>query len=159
GRGLMKRTLPLIAALVVAFPVLCQSPSGTITGTVTDSQGARVPRVEVIATQVSTNIAFSAHSSDDGTYVIPSLPVGVFEVTASSAGFKTFRRSGVVLEVAQRLRVDIVLELGAISETVTVSSEVSRVRTEESALGTVVERQRIEQLPLNGRHVFNLVKL
>jgi hypothetical protein len=90
---------------------------------------------------------------------VPLLPVGQFEVTATAPGFKTFRRTDVVLEVSQRLRLDIVLEIGALTETVTVQGEVTRVRTEESSLGTVVERQRIEQLPLNGRHVFNLVKL
>jgi hypothetical protein len=154
----MNRKLSLLVCLLIA-PLAAQSPKGTITGTVTDIQGARVPRVEVIARHVGTNISYSTASSDDGTYVIASLPVGAFEVTASAPGFKNFRRTDVVLEVAQRLRLDITLELGAVSETVTVTGEVTRVRTEESTLGTVVERQRIEQLPLNGRHVFNLVKL
>jgi outer membrane receptor protein involved in Fe transport len=138
---------------------MAQSPQGTITGTITDSQGARVPAAEVVATQVDTNLAFRGKSSDDGTYVIPNLPVGQFVVTASAAGFKTFRRTDVQLEVAQRLRLDLTLEVGQLSETVTVQGEVTRVRTEESSLGTVVERRRIEELPLNGRHVFNLVKL
>jgi len=147
----------VLAMLTTAL--IAQSPKGTITGTVSDAQGARVQNVDVVATHTGTNIAFRARSSDDGTYVIPSLPVGAFEVSASLPGFKTFRRTDVVLEVAQRLRLDILLELGATTETITVSGEVSRVSTEESTLGTVVERQRIEKLPLNGRHVFNLVKL
>src|SRR5690606_1642252 len=79
--------------------------------------------------------------------------------TATSTGFKTFRRTDIQLEVSQRLRLDITLELGTVSETITVEGEITRVRTEESSLGTVVERRRIEQLPMNGRHVFNLVKL
>lgn len=158
----MKRNWSIpIAGLVCLFllTLWAQSPQGTITGTITDSQGARVPAVEVVATQVDTNLTFKGSSSQDGTYVIPALPVGRYEVTATSSGFKTFRRTDIQLEVAQRLRLDITLELGQLTETITVQGEVSRVRTEESALGTVVERRRIEQLPMNGRHVFNLVKL
>ena len=158
----MRRTTvfnPPALVLLAALSLYAQSPQGTITGTITDAQAARVPGVEVVAKQIGTNLDFRNKSSEDGTYVIPRLPVGQFEVTATAAGFKTFRRTDVVLEVAQRLRLDISLELGQLSETVTVQGEVTRVRTEESSLGTVVERRRIEELPLNGRHVFNLVKL
>jgi hypothetical protein len=136
-----------------------QSPLGTITGTITDGQGARVPGVEILATQVSTNLTFKAMSSEDGTYSIPNLPVGPYSVTASAAGFKTVNRTDLVLEVSQRMRVDLTLEIGAITESVTVVGETARVQTEESALGTTVERQRIEQLPMNGRNVFSLVRL
>ncbi len=145
--------------VVAAHLAPAQSPLGTITGTITDAQGARVPGAEVAATNVATNLAFKAVSSQEGTYAVPNLPVGRYEVSVTAPGFKTFRRSDVVLEVSQRLRLDVQLELGAIAETITVTGEVSRVRTEEATLGTVVERQRIEELPLNGRHVFNLVKL
>ncbi len=152
-------TLAALIAMLAAAPLIAQSPQGTITGTISDSQGARVPGVEVVATAVATNLTYKGSSSQDGTYVIAALPVGRYEVTATSAGFKTFKRTDIQLEVAQRLRLDITLEIGQLTETITVEGEVSRVRTEESALGTVVERRRIEQLPMNGRHVFNLVKL
>jgi len=145
--------------LLAGLSLYAQSPQGTITGTITDAQGARVPGVQVVATQVATNLTYKGSSSEDGTYVIPALPVGKYEVNATASGFKTFRRTDIQLEVSQRLRLDIALELGQLTETVTVQGEVSRVRTEESSLGTVVERRRIEQLPMNGRHVFNLVKL
>lgn len=148
-----------LAGLLIFGTLWAQSPRGTITGTITDSQGARVPGVEITALNVATNISSRAISSDDGTYSIPALPVGVYQVTARAKGFKTSQRSDVTLEVAQTLRVDFTLEVGAISETITVTGEIARVQTEQSTLGTVVERQRIEELPLNGRHVFNLVKL
>ncbi len=154
----MKRYL-LFLLLIAVTSLWAQSPQGTITGTITDSQGARVPGVAVVATQVATSLTYKGSSSQDGTYVIPALPVGRYEVTAAAAGFKTFRRADIQLEVSQRLRLDITLELGQVSETITVQGEVTRVRTEESSLGTVVERRRIEELPMNGRHVFNLVKL
>ena len=140
----MKRSrTPLIASVLFAVTTLWgQSPQGTITGVIADSQGARVPGVEVVATQISTNLTFKGSSSDDGTYAIPALPVGRYEVTATASGFKTFKRTDIQLEVSQRLRLDITLDLGQLTETITVSGEVSRVRTEESSLGTVVERRR-----------------
>ncbi len=155
----MLARIGMFPLVLLAGVALAQSPLGTITGTITDAQQARVPGVEVEAKNVGTGISYRATSSADGTYVITNLPVGKYELSASAPGFKSFRRTDITVEVAQRLRLDITLELGAVTETITVTGEVSRVQTEQSALGTVVERQRIEQLPLNGRHVFNLVKL
>lgn len=149
----------LCAIVAMAGTSLAQSPHSTITGTVTDAQQARIPGVEVTAVQIETNQKFSTVASEEGVYAIPSLPIGRYEVTASLPGFKTFRRSGIVLEVGQRLRLDIQLQIGEVNTTTVVTGSVSRVQTEDSSLGTTVERERIEDLPLNGRHVFNLVKL
>lgn len=151
--------LALGIVLLMSLAAFAQSPQGTITGIITDSQGASVPGAEVAATNVGTNLSYKGTSSQDGTYVVAALPVGRYALTVTAAGFKTFRRTDIQLEVSQRLGLNVTLELGALTETITVEGEVSRVRTEESALGTVVERRRIEQLPMNGRHVFNLVKL
>ncbi len=155
----MKAIGRIIIPVLAAAIALAQSPLGTITGTVTDAQDARVPNAEVTALHVDTGISYKAISTPDGIYAIPNLPVGTYEVSASATGFKSFKRTGVIVEVAQRLRLDVKLQLGALAETITVTGQVPRVQTEQSALGTVVERQRIENLPLDGRHVFNLVKL
>jgi hypothetical protein len=155
----MKVAAGCLAAALAAVSLHAQSSRGTITGTITDGQGARVANVDVTALHVGTNIPYKGVSSEDGTYTIPSLPVGAYNISARATGFKQFERSGVTLEVAQTLRVDIGLELGAMTETVTITADVLRVQTEQSTLGTVVERKRVEELPLNGRHVFNLVKL
>lgn len=136
-----------------------QSPLGAFTGTVSDSQGAVVLGAEITARHVDTNRLYKGRSADGGAYVLSSLPVGAYEISVSASGFKTFRRTGVVLEVAQRLRIDVPLEVGGLNETITVAGNVPRVQTEDSSLGTVIEQERIENLPLNGRHVFNLVKL
>jgi len=157
GRVLLLLTLAGI--LLAAPPARAQSPTATITGTVTDAQGAAVPGVAVVARHLATNRNFAGLSSQDGVYVITSLPVGRFEVTAGLSGFKSFRRTDVALAVGERLRVDVPLQLGGIDETVTVSAGGSRVQTEETSLGATVERERVENLPLNGRHVFNLVKI
>lgn len=149
----------LFAVTLVPFCAVAQTSLGTITGVVLDQQGAGVPRVKVVATNVATQLTFTRETGEDGSYTIPQLPIGQYEVEASAAGFKTFRQSNLTIEVAQRLRLDIRLEVGAISESVNVTAEIPRIQTEDSMLGTTVERKRIEELPLNGRHVFNLVKI
>lgn len=148
-----------IFLLVIASILSAQSPQGAISGTVTDGQGSAVPGAEVVARNLGTNLSFRATTGATGTYALPILPIGDYEVTASFTGFKTFVRTGIRLEVSQRLRLDIPLELGQVSEVVEVKAEIARVQTEDSNLGTVVESKRIAELPLNGRHVFNLVKI
>lgn len=152
----MSRLLLLLAAAGLCF---AQSPHGTIAGTISDRAGAVVAGVEVVALQTATGLTFRSKSSEDGTYFIPSVPIGGLVVTASAQGFKTFRRSGLTMEVDQRMRLDITLELGAVTETVTVTEELPRVATDDSTVGAIIEQERIEQLPINGRHVFSLVQL
>jgi len=149
----------LIAVTLAVALNWAQTPRATLTGTVLDPQDAAVPEAEVEATHVATGISYRVRSSNDGTYVLTNLPIGVYRVSVTAPGFKKFVRDDVRLEVAQRLRLDVRLEVGALTETVTVSGEIPRLSTEEATLGTVVERQRIEELPLNGRHVFSLVRL
>ncbi|HYO83127.1 MAG TPA: TonB-dependent receptor, partial [Bryobacteraceae bacterium] len=155
------QTLPLVAALVVLCggPVLAQTSLGTITGTVTDPGGAPVSNVEVTARATATSLTYRGQTNESGIYVIPNLPIGAVTLTAQAAGFKQVQRTGLTVEVAQRLRVDFTLEIGNVTESVEVRAEIPRVQTEDSSLGTVVEEKRIADLPLNGRHVFNLVKI
>jgi outer membrane receptor protein involved in Fe transport len=151
----------LLSILFVVAPsnLWAQSPQATITGTISDVQGARVPGATVTALHVATNQKFTGVSSSDGVYAVPSLPIGEFEVAVTAPGFSTSKQTGVVLEVAQRLRLDMTLQIGEVNNTVTVTESVSRVQTEASSLGATIERKRIENLPLNGRHVLDLVKL
>jgi hypothetical protein len=152
----------LLTGLLSMLPLIClqaQTPEGVITGTVTDPQGAGVSGAQIMARQLSTDSTFKAQSAQDGNYVIPSLPVGKYAVSVSARGFKSFERTDLTLDVDQRLRVDVALEIGSTHETVTVSGDVPKVQTDDSALGNVIESQRIEELPLNGRQPFTLVKL
>lgn len=158
--GRLSSLLVAVLSLLLIFMITpAQSPQGVITGTISDAQGGRVTNATVAVTQVGTNQKFTATSSSDGVFVIPALPIGEYEVTITAAGFSTYKQSNVVLEVGQRLRLDASLQVGDVSTTVTVTTEISRVQTESSSLGTVVEQERIQNLPLNGRHVFNLVKI
>lgn len=156
----MSRFTSLATLLLACASLLpAQTSLGAITGTIIDQNGAGVPGAKIVVTQKSTNLTYSTASAQDGTYLVGQLPVGGYELEATSSGFKTFRQTNITIEVAQRLRVDIKLDVGAVSESINVSAEIPRVQTEDSSLGATVERKRIEELPLNGRHVFNLVKI
>ncbi len=146
-------------AILTTASIFAQSPQGTITGTVTDVNGGVIAGASVTALNPATNQKHTTTTSTDGVFALPALPIGLYEVTAVAQGFSTAKQTSVTLEVAQRLRLDFKLQVGAVTTTVEVTSDVSRVQTESSSLGSVVEAERIQSLPLNGRHVFNLVKL
>ena len=150
-----------LIASVLAFAALlpAQTSLGAITGTVVDQNGAGIPNARINVTLRASNLQYAGVSSNDGTYVVSQLPVGAYQLESTASGFKTYRQTNITIEVSQRLRIDIRLEVGAITESINVTAEIPRVQTEDSMLGATVERKRIEELPLNGRHVFNLVKI
>jgi hypothetical protein len=151
----------VVATILLLAAGLCraQSPNGTVSGTITDPTGVRMAGSEIVVTQIATGLTFRGVSSTDGTYAIPSIPIGQISLTASMQGFKKFIRGGMTLEVGQHMHIDIVMELGGVAESVTVTADVPRIDTDDSSIGSIVEQERIEQLPLNGRHVFSLVQL
>ncbi len=148
------RTLLLAAVCAAAYGQKAQ-----ITGRVVDASGGVVQDTEVRATNADTGLRWDASSNEAGYYTIPLLPPGVYQMLVRKPGFKPISRSGIRLEVGQVARIDFVLELGNVSETVTVAGELPALQTEHATLGTVVERKRIENLPLNGRNTLNLIKL
>src|SRR5436309_7085176 len=129
----MKRSLAnvVVLALVSSLPAAGQSTgTGTITGFVSDRSRAVVPGAEITITQLATGLARRAISNDQGVYVAPSLPVGDYELRAELAGFKTFLRRGIRLEAEARLTVDIPLEVGQTSDTITVTEAVTPGQSE-----------------------------
>src|SRR5512138_473923 len=98
-----------------------QVTTTTIYGTVTDSTGAVVPNAQVVATNLDTNLSRPATSDSEGRYQIEFLPIGSYKVEISAAGFKKFVRSGIVLQINERARVDAQLDIGSTGETVTVT--------------------------------------
>jgi hypothetical protein len=136
-----------------------QSFTGQIVGTVKDSTGAVVPRAEVAITHVQTNRTLSAVANEHGRYVSVPLEVGEYRVEGSLAGFKRAVKSGITVRIQDTVVVDIVLEVGGLSEQVEVSGEVAHLETTTSALGKVVDNRRIRDLPLNTRNVYSLVFL
>ncbi len=130
--------------------------SVTIYGSVTDSSGAVVPGVNVTVTNQQTGLVRQTSSDENGNYLVSQLPIGVYSVQAESDGFKSFVQTDIRVQVDENRRVNIALEVGAITETVTVAAEVTQVETRSGALREVVDSERIVELPLNGRNPVEL---
>src|ERR1039457_4771879 len=140
----MKNFLLLINLLVVllfanllALPVLAQD-TGIIAGTVQDASGGAIPRAPVTITETQTNNRFDVSTDAQGNYVSPPLKIGVYSVSVAVEGFKTYTRSGITLQVQDRLRVDAQLDIGARTEEVVVTGEAAAVQTDTSSLGQVI---------------------
>ena len=135
------------------------STVGSIGGTVRDPQGAAVPNAEVTATEETTGLTRTATTNDEGAYVISGIPAGLYTVSTAPAGFKKTVNPGVRLHVAERLTLDIALEVGAVGETVTVTGEAQLVETRNSDVNSLVTEKQVTELPLNGRNYAQLVTL
>src|SRR6516225_6522959 len=132
---------------------------GRIGGTVADPSGALVPGVKITVTEVGTNLSRSALSDEQGGFVIPSLRPAVYDLIAELPGFRNFTQRGVTLLADQSLTVNIMLQVGTPSETVTVESAPPAVNTTTSSLGQVIELSRVVDLPSNGRNAAALTLL
>src|ERR1041385_5976679 len=130
-----------------------------ISGTVKDQSGAVLPGVEVTATQTETAISRMTVTNETGSYVLPNLPLGPYQLEAALPGFRTFVQRGIVLQVNASPLVNPVLEVGQVSEQVEVQANAALVETRSVGVGQVVENARILDLPLNGRNVIDLIGL
>jgi hypothetical protein len=146
--------LSLAASIAAA-----QSFTGRIVGTVTDSTGAVIAGAEVKALETATNRTLVTTTNATGNYSLNEVPRGEYVVEVAAAGFKHFVRKGVSLAIGQQARVDVSLEIGAVSESVEVVADASLLETVDSVLGKVVDNRRITELPLNTRNVFSLLYL
>jgi hypothetical protein len=126
---------------------------------VRDSSGAVLPGVDVTATQTDTNFARSTVTDAGGNYVLSNLPTGPYRLQATLAGFRTFQRTGIVLQVNANPEIIIEMAIGELAETVSVEAATPLVETRSPAVGGVIENERIEELPLNGRNPTELIAL
>jgi hypothetical protein len=148
----------LVVGLAVATPVYAQRGEGVIVGLVTDAAGAAVPGASVTALHLSTGLVRSTKSDSEGNFELLALPIGEYELKVEKVGFKLLVRHGIVVEVARRLRVEPVLEVGRVEEQVLIQS-VSLIQTETATTATTVEQKQIEELPLNGRNYVQLAEI
>src|SRR3979409_2591063 len=155
----LKNILLLSLVMVLVSAAGWSQTTATIVGTVTDSSGAVVPRVSITVTSQDTGLTRKTASNQGGYYVAPLLPVGQYNVTAEATGFKKKTLTGIVIQVNQEPRVDIVLEVGAVNESVTVSGEAAQLQTENAVVGQVVDNRYTTQIPLNGRDFSPLLLL
>ncbi len=133
--------------------------TGEINGTVTDPAGAVVPGATITVTNPNTNIERTTQTNSSGVYSIPALPPGEYSLKASMAAFGTQIRNNITLQVNQEARIDIALQVGNVAEVVEVQGGAPVLETESTAIGTVIENQRIVELPLNGRNYLQLASL
>lgn len=140
-------------------PLLAQTASGTILGTVRDQQEAAIPGATVTVTNTASNVSKNFVTDSSGTYVIPFLLPGNYSVSAEAPGFRRSHRTGINVRVEDRLTIDIRMEIGAVTEQVTVDAAAPLLDTNTSTLGQVIENKRIVDLPLNGREPFSLAQL
>jgi len=144
-------TAAILFVLLSAGAAFGQVASGALTGVVRDPSGAAIPGATVSVTDLSSGRQRSGLSSSDGVYTVASLSPGDYRVSVVLAGFKTVTHDGIRMRTGEVTRIDFDMSIGAVIDTVTVSADASSLRSEQASLGHVVERQRIEQLPLNGR--------
>jgi hypothetical protein len=152
------RSLGIAAVTVLAVVVLSASAVfgqavaiGSVSGSVTDQTGSSIPDATVRMTETDRGTVHSANTSPEGRYNFTNLPVGPYRLEVQAKGFKDFVQRGIVLEVAQNITLNVSLTVGALSETVEVTGGASMVETKDSSIAQVIERQRIVDLPLNGR--------
>ena len=146
----------LLLLLAIPLVLAAQSASSTIFGTVTDSTGSAVVRADLTATSEATGVAEKVSSNSDGYYIFPDLRPAAYRITCTAAGFQTTQRTGLVLEVGRSARVDLTLQVGDLKQVVEVQGSVSTVDTLTSTVKDVVDSNRMDDLPLNGRNALQL---
>src|SRR6266851_1150241 len=151
--------LVVLSYLSFAALVYAQAGKAELTGEVHDQNGAAITQARIVATEVTTAQAFSATVTDSGDYTITNLKPGTYNISVEADGFKRSVREGVQLATGERIRLDIVLEPGAVAETVTINQDASLLRTETGGLGQVIQNRKIVDIPLNGRNFLSLVTL
>jgi hypothetical protein len=149
----------LLLSLLSPAPVLAQIGQSELRGTVRDESGLGVPGATVTATHVATGTSRTTQTSETGTYVMPALPIGVYNINAELAGFTTVKKEGITLNVGESAILNFSLTLASVQETITVVNEAPLVDTKTSALEGTVEQKQVENLPLNGRNWLDLVAL
>jgi hypothetical protein len=145
--------------LLLSNTAFAQSAQSTLTGRVLDPSGAAVPDVTVDVTNTETNQVIQVVTDTAGKYTAPFLRPGVYSVAVESAGFKKTTRGGLELGVNQVVTVDLTLEVGQLTEQVTVTGEAPLLETSNADRGGVIDRQRVHELPINGRNPFMLGRL
>jgi hypothetical protein len=154
----------LIAAVLLAAVGICrmadaQVTTGTILGTVTDQSGGVLAGATITATNLDTRFSRSVRTGADGTYVLANMPLGQYDVQAEAPSFKTQKVGPSVLIVDQRLRIDIVLAVGTVAETVDIKGALTLLQTDQPDVNQIVQEKEIKGLPLNGRDFFSLLLL
>ncbi len=156
----MRRFLVFVGCLLALCGSVCaQSQNASLSGRVVDQSGAGIVGADVTATNIETNVASDTKTNDAGNYVFATLSPGTYRLTVKAQGFRQNVLERIVVHVQDRLTENISLQVGAMDQIVTVTAEAQPLNTESAAVGTVVERQFVSNIPLNGRSFQGLITL
>jgi hypothetical protein len=144
---------------LLSTPSWAQNSFGSIVGTVTDSSGSSIPSAAVSLTNNRTGDHRTAQTSSEGSFQFLNLPPDHYQIEIGKQGFKQLKRDDIELQVQASVRVDAALQVGDVNQTVEVAAQTPLLQTENSSLGTVVDKREVQEMPLNGRNVINLVTL
>ena len=158
-KGIHHVVILALAMLLTGSAVFAQTANATLSGIVQDPQGGVIPNANITVVQNETGQIRQTASGAAGNYTIPNLPVGTYKVTVAAGGFKTTVIPSITLQVDQVAAVNVTLQVGAVSEQVSVTASAPLLNTETSSVGQVVENRSIESLALNGRQFWQLVAL
>ncbi|MBL8233092.1 MAG: TonB-dependent receptor [Bryobacterales bacterium] len=149
----------LLLALLLVIECFSQDPRGRLLGRVIDSSGAVVPGIPVTLTNLETGVVLNAQTNAQGNYLILYINPGRYRLSAELSGFKRFENPGIEVRVGDALTVDITMEPGALSESVTVTAETPLLQSSEASIGQLVDTKRLTELPLAGGNPLYLLQL
>src|SRR5579863_9583512 len=147
-------------ALLVAFSPVASAQEvavAQVDGHVTDPSGASIAGASVKMTEVDRRTVHQTITDGTGRFELPNLPTGAYLLEVDAAGFKTYKQTGITLQVASNITVPVVMQIGSVTETVEVSANASMVETKDTSIAQVTDQQRILELPLNGRNLTQLL--
>ncbi|MBL8233273.1 MAG: TonB-dependent receptor [Bryobacterales bacterium] len=152
---------PLFCLMMLCLPALvnAQSIFGSLQGSVSDESGAAIPGAAITLRNTNTGVTVNTRTNDTGLYFVGEVRPGSYELSVEASGFQKHLRKGITLRVEDRLRVDVLMKVGQVNESVEVTAEAQQIQTENNTLGRVMEEGTIKQLPLRGRNAFELVLL
>jgi hypothetical protein len=149
----------VVLGFLVSSALVWASITGSISGIVTDPSGALVVGATVTAVNTQTGVRAVIHTDKSGFYNFQDLSVGTYDLQVEQKGFKTFQQSRIVIDANSAIRIDVKLELGEVTEKVTVESQAVHVETQSTQMGEVINSQKMTAVPLNGRDFTNLLSL
>ncbi len=155
----MRRIAAVLFVLSLVSPLFAQEGSATLTGFVQDPTKAVISGVKVTAIDTATNQRFETTTNKDGSYSIVALPVGPYQMQIEKPGFKTILKVDLFLHTQDALQINFEMAVGSTSESITVSGDTLNVNTTDASVSTVIDRQFVENLPLNGRSFNTLLQL
>jgi hypothetical protein len=153
------RFLPALVYSLYAGALWAQADTAALSGRVTDPSGAVIPAAEVTATNTATGVSSHTKTNDAGVYSFPALPPSEYRLMVRAKGFQQVERAGLLLHLQDRVSQDIAMPVGSSEQTVVVTGDAAQANTDSAAVGTVVSREFVANLPLNGRSFQSLITL